>query len=145
MRSQAPVRNRRDPPSDGPRDGGGGGGWRLLTVAKDVIVAHLIEGLLIEHGVESFLDATDASPGAFMKPFGDPLAPVKVYVHAGDFETASLALMEVDHQPTDLEAKPPKRLKVRWIMTIITIMAVALLLLLEIVGFAPCILKLFCF
>jgi hypothetical protein len=83
-----------------PHEGGDGGGeWALLTVARNLVVAHLIQGRLAQEGIEVVLDASNASPGAWLHPFGDPTSPVKVFVRRTDLSAASLMLYEVD-QPT---------------------------------------------
>ncbi len=107
-------------------------------------MAHLIEGLLAEDGIEVFLDRHNAAPGAFLKPFGDPLAPVKVFVKQPDFSRASLILHEVDHHPPDPMASGPRRVRMLWIATISAALGASVLMMLEILGFAPCLLNLFC-
>lgn len=133
------------PPQAESGAGRGRGGWRHLTTARDHFTAHLIEGLLSENGLESHLDTFDPAPGAFLKPFGDPMAPVRVFVRQGDFEEASLLLHEVGHVPPDPDAAPSPRLKWMWAFTIAVVLIAALLGLLEILGFAPCAIRLFCF
>jgi len=84
------------PPDLGEPGGGGGGDWALLTVAKNMIVAYLIQGRLVQQGIDVVLDSTNLSPGAWLHPFGDPSSPVKVFVHRIDMAAASLILHEVD-------------------------------------------------
>ena|SRR5438876_11034902 len=91
---EAPPPHPRDP-----REGGGGGEWALLTVARNHVVAHLIRGRLAQEGIEVVLDASNDSPGAWLHPFGDPASPVKVFVRRTDLSAASLLLHEVD-QPS---------------------------------------------
>lgn len=85
------------PPAD--EDEGGGGGWALLTEAAGSVVAHLIAGRLADDSIESMLDTSNPSPGAWLQPFGDPLAPVKVYVRRFDLEKALLVLSEIETNP----------------------------------------------
>src|SRR2546421_11993770 len=88
---EAPPPRPRDP-----RDGGGGGEWALLTVARNHVVAHLIRGRLAQEGIEVVLDSSNASPGAWLHPFGDPASPVRVFVRRAQLTEASLLLHEVD-------------------------------------------------
>ncbi|MFN2609557.1 MAG: hypothetical protein ABR507_01580 [Actinomycetota bacterium] len=85
---------------------GGGNEWSRLTVAKDVITAHLIQGLLEDRGIQVLLDTKNDAPGAFLKPFGDPMAPTRVMVRRLDLPEASLVLMEIDGSNAD-ETKTP--------------------------------------
>lgn len=90
------------PPSD-PVDrgeGGGGGNWALLTVAKNSVVAYLIQGLLAQEGIDAVLDAMNPSPAAWLHPFGDQTSPVKIFVRRVDLAAASLMLLEVDQPGT---------------------------------------------
>lgn len=93
-----PPRHRSDaaPPAEPPEHGGGGGGWALLTVAKNVMLAYLIQGRLAQQGIETMLDATNLSPGAWLHPFGDPSSPVRVFVHRVDLTAASMTLHDVE-------------------------------------------------
>jgi len=85
------------PPPE-PRDPGGhgGGDWALLTVAANQVIAYLIRGRLAEEGIEVVLDSSNASPGAWLHPFGDPASPVRVFVRRAQLTEASLLLHEVD-------------------------------------------------
>lgn len=124
-------------------EGGGGGGWVHLTSAPDHVTGDLLAGMLAEEGIETIIDDFNPSPGAWLKPFGDPLAPVKILVKKMDLERASLILHEVDHAPTDEDAIHPETRRMWW-MAMLAVMAVAVLTFLEIVDFAPCVLRLFC-
>src|SRR5437870_13277704 len=88
---EAPPPHPRDP-----REGGGGGEWALLTVARNHVVAHLIRGRLAQEGIEVVLDSSNTSPGAWLHPFGDPASPVRVFVRRSQLTEASLLLHEVD-------------------------------------------------
>ena len=88
------------------REGGGGGEWALLTVARNHVVAHLIRGRLAQEGIYVVLDASNASPGAWLHPFGDPASPVKVFVRRTDLSAASLLLHEVDQPSGTGQARP---------------------------------------
>lgn len=135
-----------DPPAVEPQGGGGGGSeWRFLTRAKNQIIAHLIKGLLEELEIPVHLDSFDPSLGAYLKPFGDPNAPVAVWVQGRDFDQASLALLEVDHAPVDEWADGPVRAR-RWFwFTLLVVIAVGILLVGEMMGSAPCLIRAFCF
>ncbi len=124
---------------------GGGGHWKVLTVAKDHLTAHLIEGLLASVGIVVVLDETNLAPGAFLQPFGDPLAPVKVLVREPDFDAATLALAEVDHRPPKADAHEPPLVRRLWLLTIATVIVAAMLAFLEIADFAPCAVGALCF
>ena len=135
----------RPPKSPGMERGGGGGRWKVLTVAKDQLTAHLIEGLLASEGIEAVLDRTNLAPGAFLKPFGDALAPVKVLVREPDFDAATLALAEVDHRPPDADAKGSPFVSRMWWLTIATVIVAAMLTFLEVLDFGPCAVGALCF
>jgi hypothetical protein len=86
------------PPPEVIENGGGGGGeWTVLTVARGRMVAHLIRGLLESEGIETALDTSNPAPGAWLLPFGDQNAPVKVLVRSGQLEWARLALAQAEH------------------------------------------------
>ena len=98
-------------PPPTPRDPGGGGGggeWTLLTIAANQVVAYLIQGRLAQEGIDVVLDASNASPAAWLHPFGDPSSPVKIFVRRSDLTAASLLLHEVD-QPVPGATPPPPR------------------------------------
>src|SRR5207237_813923 len=83
-------------PPPGPRDPGGrgGGDWALLTIAANQVIAYLIRGRLAQEGIEVVLDSSNASPGAWLHPFGDPASPVRVFVRRAQLTAASLLLHE---------------------------------------------------
>lgn len=129
------------PPATDQGGGGGGSEWVLLVVAPDEVTAHLLRGRLEEESIEVALDAFNSSPVAWMKPFGDPMAPVKVLVRRRDFSEASLLLHGVE--VVDSPRTPPR--SHRRVGLTITVAAIALLLvILEIIDFAPCVLRMFC-
>ena len=70
-----------------------------------------------------------------MKPFGDPLAPVRIFVRLRDLDRAALVLHEVDHRPPDPEAPGSKRARVAWWLML---GSVGVVLLLEIAGLLTC-------
>jgi hypothetical protein len=78
--------------------GGGGGRWTVLTVARGRMVAHLIRGLLESEGIEVVLDTSNPAPGAWLMPFGDQNAPVKVLVLERQLEWARLALAQAEQE-----------------------------------------------
>ncbi|MGH2708627.1 MAG: hypothetical protein ACRDJK_10075, partial [Actinomycetota bacterium] len=123
---------------DGP---GGGGDWTFLTTAGNQVEAHLIVGRLAEEGIESVLDSSNPAPGAWLHPFGNPLSPVRVFVRRRDLGRASLLLHEVDHRPPDPgDPGPPRARRLFWLVLAVVI----LLAVLEVLDFAPCVLRLFC-
>lgn len=95
-------------PPPGPRDPGGrgGGDWALLTIAANQVIAYLIRGRLAQEGIEVVLDSSNASPGAWLHPFGDPTSPVRVFVRRAQLTEASLLLHEVD-QVSEVATRPP--------------------------------------
>lgn len=108
----------------------------MLTTAPDQVVAHLIRGRLAEEAIESVLDTSNPSPGAWLKPFGDPMAPVRIFVRRGDFDRAALVLHEVDHRPPDPTAPGPRRLRLFWWLAFATTLMLALL---QLLASAPCV------
>lgn len=116
----------------------------LLTTARDRVVAHLVQGCLAHEDIECVMDARNPAPGAWLQPFGDPMAPVRIYVRRPDYERAMFVLYEVDHQPPDPEAAGAPGVRVMWWATMAVIVVSAMLFLLEIVGFAPCVVGAFC-
>jgi len=91
--------------------GGGGGGWAWLVTTNGRIEAELVRGLLEATGVVPvWLDTRDPSPSAWLFPFGDPNAPVKVYVPASMLQAARLAMLEAGFAPS--EHSEPEREKV---------------------------------
>src|SRR5438309_9652249 len=106
-RPHGKVSNEAPPPHPrNPGEGGGGGEWALLTVARNQVVAHLIRGRLAQEGIDAVLDASNDSPGAWLHPFGDPTSPVKVFVRRTDLSAASLLLHEVEQPSGAGQARP---------------------------------------
>ena len=135
-------------PPPGPRDPGGhgGGDWALLTVAANQVIAYLIRGRLAEEGIEVVLDSSNASPGAWLHPFGDPASPVRVFVRRAQLTEASLLLHEVDQvseaasrRPSDPTAKPSS-----WIGFRVLVAVAAALALSGLLVFGPCVSHWFC-
>jgi hypothetical protein len=140
-----------DPAPPGTTPGGGGGGWAWLLTANDAVEAEIVRGLLEATGVPVALDWRDPSPFAWMHLSGNLHRPVPVYVPASMIDEARLQLMEmglaVDDAPPIAPSKPVMRERHRVIWQIVlalTIIAVAWILFVEIFGFAPCALRLFC-
>lgn len=144
-RTRPPVqRTDAGPPGLPSGDAGGGGGedWTLLTTAPNSIVAHLILGRLAAQEIEAVLDTSNPAPGAWLLPFGDQQAPVRVFVRRRDLAGAALVLHEVDHRPPDPNASGPSSVR----LMVWAVVAIALLLAgLEIIDFAPCVLRIVCF
>lgn len=125
---------------------GRGEGWSLLVVARNQVVAHLIGGLLSEEGIEFTFDTTNTAPGAWLHPFGDPAAPVRVLVRKLDLGIARALIAETDRgaAPAQESTRSSRSWNVR--LTLVVILAIVLMLaFVEVVGFAPCFLRLFCF
>lgn len=148
------------PPDLGEPGGGGGGDWALLTVAKNMILAYLIQGRLVQQGIDVVLDSTNLSPGAWLHPFGDPSSPVKVFVHRLDMAAASLILHEVDVDaapaalgPAGMSALGATAVRRRsiwrldrvWLRVAIgVVMALAALAISGVVAIGPCVSHWFC-
>lgn len=146
-------------PPPGPRDPGGrgGGDWALLTVAANEVIAYLIRGRLAEEGIEVVLDSSNASPGAWLHPFGDPASPVRVFVRRAQLTEASLLLHEVD-QVSEAGRRVPvahaggeasRRLEGRlghssWIGFRVLVAVAAALALSGLLVFGPCVSHWFC-
>lgn len=132
--------------------GGGGGGWAWLLTASDAVEAEIVRGLLESTGVPVALDWRDPSPFAWMHLSGNLHRPVPVYVPASMVDEARLQLLEMglaDEEPSD--PMPPatpvmrERHRVLWLaVLVLTVIAAAWLLFVEMFGFAPCALRLFC-
>jgi len=135
-------------------DGGGRGGWAWLLTARDAVEAEIVRGLLEATGVPVALDWRDPSPFAWMHLSGNLHRPVPVYVPLSLVDAARLNLLEMgleaDDDP-DPDPQRPIRPAMRdrhpllWLSILtLTIVAAAWLLFVEIFGFAPCALRLFC-
>ncbi|TMK52721.1 MAG: DUF2007 domain-containing protein [Actinobacteria bacterium] len=136
-------------PPPGPRDPGGrgGGDWALLTVAANQVIAYLIRGRLAQEGIEVVLDSSNASPGAWLHPFGDPASPVRVFVRRAQLTEASLLLHEVDQ----VSEAASRRLPVAhagqhssWIGFRVLVAVAAALALSGLLVFGPCVSHWFC-
>jgi len=137
--------------------GGGGGGWAWLLTARDALEAEIVRGLLEASGVPVALDWRDPSPFAWMHLSGNVFRPVPVYVPTSLIDDARLQLLEMglgddgEPEPEDerdrLVPAPSLRDRHRFLWSAVatlTIVAVAWLVFVEIFGFAPCFLRLFC-
>jgi hypothetical protein len=146
-------------PPPGPRDPGGrgGGDWALLTVAANQVIAYLIRGRLAQEGIEVVLDSTNASPGAWLHPFGDPASPVRVFVRQSQLTEASLLLHEVEQVEVAGRRLPmahagdglTRRLEGRlghssWIGFRVLVAVAAALALSGLLVFGPCVSHWFC-
>jgi hypothetical protein len=143
----------RDPaPPTAPTGGGGGGRWSRVVTAGDSIEAELIRGVLEHAGVPVVLDHRDTSPFAWMYPGGNINAPVAVFVPSSLLEAARLALLETSlltpDEPDPVrpgEASVPRRFgPLRILVAGLVLLVVGWVILVEIFGFAPCALRLFC-
>ena len=153
-----PARPEAPPP--GPRDPGGhgGGDWALLTIAANQVIAYLIRGRLAQEGIEVVLDSSNASPGAWLHPFGDPASPVRVFVRRAQLTEASLLLHEVDQVSEAATRRLPpgptghhstRRLEGRlggtsWIGFRVVVAVAAALALSGLLVFGPCVSHWFC-
>ena len=138
--------------------GGGGGRWAWLLTARDAVEAEIVRGLLEAGGVPVALDWRDPSPFAWMHLSGNLFRPVPVYVPASLIASARLQLLDLGlDEPalaTDAEdgqdlgpATPIWRERHRFMLratTVLTLVAVGWIIFVEIFGFAPCFMKLFC-
>ena len=132
--------------------GGGGGGWAWLLTASDAVEAEIVRGLLEATGVPVALDWRDPSPFAWMHLSGNLHRPVPVYVPASMVDAARLQLMEMGLALEDDPNPAPatsmvlrERHRFLWqVVLALTVIAVAWILFVEIFGFAPCALRLFC-
>ena len=132
--------------------GGGGGGWAWLLTASDAVEAEIVRGLLEATGVPVALDWRDPSPFAWMHLSGNLHRPVPVYVPTGMIDEARLQLMEMGLALDDVPETVPggavvmrERHRFLWqVVLALTVLAVTWILFVEIFGFAPCALRLFC-
>lgn len=131
--------------------GGGGGGWAWLLTASDAVEAEIVRGLLETTGVPVALDWRDPSPFAWMHLSGNLHRPVPVYVPASMIDEARLQLLELglaaDEPTVQTPSLPVMRERHRFIWQLVlalTVIAVSWILFVEIFGFAPCALRLFC-
>jgi hypothetical protein len=137
----APPPEARDP------GGHGGGDWALLTVAANQVIAYLIRGRLAEEGIEVVLDSSNASPGAWLHPFGDPASPVRVFVRRAQLTEASLLLHEVDQVSEPASRRLPAGASGRgssWIGFRVLVAVAAALALSGLLVFGPCVSHWFC-
>lgn len=98
--TMTPVRPRRvagggPPGAPAGGDGGGGSGWTRLAVASNDIEAHLLEGCLLEAGIETRTVKDRTAPGAWLMGGSNPWAPVEVHVRRFQLDDARLVLLEV--------------------------------------------------
>src|SRR6267378_4384931 len=134
-------------PPPGPRDpdGRGGGDWALLTVAANQVIAYLIRGRLAQEGIEVVLDSSNASPGAWLHPFGDPASPVRVFVRRSQLTEASLLLHEVDQVEVAGRRLPVAHAgQGSWIGFRVLVAVAAALALSGLLVFGPCVSHWFC-
>jgi hypothetical protein len=138
--------------------GGGGGRWTWLLTARDALEAEIVRGLLEGSGVPVALDWRDPSPFAWMHLSGNLFRPVPVYVPAGLVDSARLHLLELGLDDAEAESQAagegtlvpplqPWRDRHRVVLaaaTGLTFVGVAWIVFVEIFGFAPCFLRLFC-
>ena len=121
------------------------------------MIAYLIRGRLAQEGIEVVLDSSNASPGAWLHPFGDPASPVRVFVRRAQLTEASLLLHEVDQVEADGRRLPAahasdeltRRLEGRlghssWIGFRVLVAVAAALALSGLLVFGPCVSHWFC-
>lgn len=143
------------PPRSAADGGGGGGGWAWLVTARDAMEAEIIRGMLEALGVPVALDWRDPSPFAWMHLSGNLFRPVPVYVPVSLIDQARLQLLETGLTMTEsgsgdepANAAPiglRQRRPLVWsVLAALTVVAAAWILFVEIFGFAPCVMRLFC-
>lgn len=150
------------PPTSGPTPGppsgsgdDGSGGWSWLVTAADRFEAEVVRGLLETAGVPVVLDGFDRSPSAWMYPSGNVNAPVRVLVPTGLLDVARLELLEssVVHESRLAETIRPQKPqrgtqrvnRLVWaVVAVLTALAVAWIIVVEVAGFAPCAAHMFC-
>ncbi|HYR61056.1 MAG TPA: hypothetical protein VET24_00230 [Actinomycetota bacterium] len=135
------------PPPDPREPDGGDGGWALLTVAGNQVLAYLIRGRLVAEGIEVLLDSSNASPAAWLHPFGDPSSPVRIFVRRTDLTAATLLLHEVDQPsgvPAPLGAAGPEIRRASWLGFRLFAALAAALALSGLLLFGPCVSHWFC-
>jgi hypothetical protein len=118
------------------------------------VIAYLIRGRLAEEGIEVVLDSSNASPGAWLHPFGDPASPVRVFVRRAQLTEASLLLHEVDQVSEAASRRLPtgptgRELTRRlggpsWIGFRVLVAVAAALALSGLLVFGPCVSHWFC-
>lgn len=131
---------------------GGGGGWAWLLTAGDTMEAEIVRGLLEAAGVPVALDWRDPSPFAWMYLSGNIHRPVPVYVPVSMLDAARLELLDSGLGLPETEEPPgPPRRELRqrhpvlWlVVAVLTAAAVAWIVVVEVFGFVPCALRLFC-
>ena len=131
---------------------GGGGRWAWLVTAVDAVEAEIIRGLLEASGVPVALDWRDPSPFAWMHLSGNLHRPVPVYVPASMVDVARLQLLELGLEASEPSEVVPatmpvmrERHRLLWQVALgLTVIGAAWILFVEIFGFAPCALRLFC-
>ena len=141
-----------DPAPPVPTWGGGGGGWAWLLTATDAVEAEIVRGLLEATGVPVALDWRDPSPFAWMHLSGNLHRPVPVYVPASMVDAARLQLLELGLEAPETSANEPvvmpvmrERHRLLWqVVLALTVIGAAWILFVEIFGFAPCAMRLFC-
>jgi hypothetical protein len=145
-----------DPAPPQQNEGGGGGRWAWLFTASDAVEAEIVRGLLEGAGVPVALDWRDPSPFAWMHLSGNLHRPVPVYVPAGLIENARLHLLDIGLESPEVfeegeddtfGAPAPWRARHRIVLraaTGLTLVAVGWIVFVEIFGFAPCFLRMFC-
>lgn len=141
------------PPAAGVDDGGSGG-WSWLVTASDRFEAEVLRGMLENAGVPVVLDGFDGSPFAWMYPSGNINAPVRVMVPTGLLEVARLELLESsligpDRLVPSEPARPHRQARrvsrpLGLIVAVLTALAVAWIIIVEVAGFVPCATNMFC-
>lgn len=102
--------------------------WTLLVTASGKVTAHLLSGRLRQEGIDAILDESNPSPGAWLLPFGDPAAPVKILVPTHQLEWAQLILNEAETSSRrDVPAHPARKLSVWWVLVAATVAALIIL------------------
>ena len=111
------------------------------------MIAYLIRGRLAEEGIDVVLDSSNASPGAWLHPFGDPASPVRVFVRRVQLTEASLLLHEVEQVPEPGSGRAASRSIGRpssWIGFRVLVALAAMIVLSGLLLFGPCVSHWFC-
>ncbi len=110
------------------------------------MIAYLIRGRLAQEGIEVVLDSSNASPGAWLHPFGDPASPVRVFVRRSQLTEASLLLHEGDQvEVAGRRLTPgPTGQHSSWIGFRVLVAVAAALALSGLLVFGPCVSHWFC-
>ena len=124
-------------------DFGSGRDWVQLTTTKGQVAAHLLSGRLEQDGIESTLDSSNPNPGAWLMPFGDPAAIVRILVRRSQLEWAQLVLRDIEGFAPERSAPSLPRGRSVGALLLIAVL-LASLAMVELADSPACVLGLFC-